>query len=77
MGAGNEAMVALERLATAYWRPLYVFTRQRGESHESAADAVQGFFVKLLSGDLLRKARPGGRAVSELPAGGVSAVDER
>ena len=59
MGAGNEAMVALERLATAYWRPLYVFTRQRGESHESAADAVQGFFVKLLSGDLLRKARPG------------------
>jgi hypothetical protein len=35
------ALVALERLARAYWRPLYVFLRQRGTDHDSAADHVQ------------------------------------
>ncbi len=36
------ALEALGRLARAYWRPLYVFVRQRGLDHEDAADAVQG-----------------------------------
>ena len=58
-GDGSEAMRGLERLATAYWRPLYVFLRKRGQDHDSAADGVQGFFEYLLSGELLRKARPG------------------
>ncbi len=58
-GDGAEAMHGLERLAAAYWRPLYVFTRKRGMEHDLAADAVQGFFEYLLSGELLRKARPG------------------
>ena len=52
-------MKGLERLAAAYWRPLYVFTRKRGMPHEAAADAVQGFFQYMLSGRLLSKARPG------------------
>lgn len=48
------AIRALERLAKAYWKPLYIFVRQRGVSHEDGADAVQGFFAYLLSQDLLR-----------------------
>ena len=58
-GDGAEAMRGLERLAAAYWQPLYVFTRKRGVEHDLAADAVQGFFEYLLSGGLLSKARPG------------------
>jgi RNA polymerase sigma-70 factor (ECF subfamily) len=58
-GDGASALRGLERLATAYWRPLYVFQRKRGHGHEEAADGVQGFFEYLLSGELLRKARPG------------------
>ena len=58
-GEGVVAARGLERLATAYWRPLYVFLRKRGQEHESAADGVQGFFEYLLSGELLRRARPG------------------
>ena len=58
-GDGAGAMRGLERLATAYWRPLYVFLRKRGQDHDAAADGVQGFFEYLLSGELLRKARPG------------------
>lgn len=57
VGAGDAdesgALRALERLARAYWRPLYVFVRQRGLSHEDAADAVQGFFAHLLSKEML------------------------
>jgi hypothetical protein len=40
----ERALVALERLACAYWQPLYVFLRQRERSHEDAADAVQGIW---------------------------------
>ena len=58
-GDGEGALQGLERLATAYWRPLYVFMRKRGQDHHSAADGVQDFFECLLSGELLRKARPG------------------
>ena len=50
----KEALTGLERLAQAYWRPLYVFARQRGSSHDMAADEVQGFFEYLLSRDMLK-----------------------
>ena len=53
-GEQNEALQALDRLARAYWQPLYVFARRRGGSHEQAADAVQGFFAHLVSGETLR-----------------------
>ena len=58
-GAGSAGLRGLERLAAAYWRPLYVFLRKRAHDHDEAADGVQGFFAYLLSGDLLHKARPG------------------
>ncbi len=53
------ALAALERLAQAYWRPLYAFLRRRGADHDTAADRVQGFFAYLLSRDFLRDVRPG------------------
>jgi DNA-directed RNA polymerase specialized sigma24 family protein len=55
----EDALPGLERLARAYWRPLYVFARQRGSSHEAASDEVQGFFEHLLSGKMLKNVRHG------------------
>ncbi len=52
------ARQALEQLARAYWRPLYVFLRQRGRDHEQAAEEVQGFFAHLLGRDFLRFVQP-------------------
>ncbi|MCX6856004.1 MAG: hypothetical protein NTV80_13980 [Verrucomicrobia bacterium] len=55
----QEALKGLERLAQGYWRPLYVFARQRGASHEGASDQVQGFFEHLLSRDMLKNVQRG------------------
>lgn len=55
----EEALAGLDRLGRAYWRPLYVFTRQRGADHEAASDAVQGFFEHLLSQEMLRNVQRG------------------
>jgi RNA polymerase sigma-70 factor (ECF subfamily) len=53
-----NALRALEGLACAYWRPLYVFLRQRGRTHDAAEEEVQGFFAHLLSRDFLRFVTP-------------------
>ncbi len=53
-----NALRALEGLAHAYWRPLYVFLRQRGRTHDAAEEEVQGFFAHLLSQDFLRFVTP-------------------
>ena len=55
----RDAITGLDRLARAYWRPLYVFARQRGASHDAASDEVQGFFEHLLSRDMLKNVRRG------------------
>ncbi|MBL9118006.1 MAG: hypothetical protein JNJ83_23560 [Verrucomicrobiaceae bacterium] len=47
------ALRALDRLARAYWKPLFVFVRQRGTDPDKAADLVQGFFHHLLSREVL------------------------
>lgn len=57
--AQEEALPGLERLARAYWRPLYVFSHQRGMDHEAASDAVQGFFEHLISTEMLEDVRRG------------------
>lgn len=54
----SRASQALEQLASAYWRPLYIFQRQRGRDHEAAAEDVQGFFAHLLGRDFLRFVQP-------------------
>ena len=55
----DAALEGLERLGRAYWRPLYVFMRQRGADHEAASDAVQGFFERLLSQEMLKNVQHG------------------
>ena len=55
----EDVLPGLERLARAYWRPLYVFVRQRGATHEAACDEVQGFFEHLISSDMLRNVQRG------------------
>ncbi len=55
----REALIGLERLARAYWQPLYVFVRHRGASHDAASDQVQGFFEHLLSRDMLKNVQRG------------------
>jgi DNA-directed RNA polymerase specialized sigma24 family protein len=55
----SEALAGWERLARAYWPPLYAFVRRRGADHHAAADDVQGFFAHLLSKDFLRHIEPG------------------
>ena len=55
----DDALVGLERLARAYWKPLYVFARRRGSSHDAAADEVQGFFEHLLSQEMLKNVQRG------------------
>ncbi len=56
---GSTARGAWEQLARAYWKPLYVFLRRRGQDHHSAADDIQGFFAHLLSQEFLRKIERG------------------
>lgn len=55
----EDVLTGLERLARAYWRPLYVFVRQRGSRHDAACDEVQGFFEHLISSDMLRNVQRG------------------
>lgn len=49
----EDPLNSLRHLAQIYWKPLYRFSRQKGASHEDAADHVQGFFEYLLSNEAL------------------------
>lgn len=51
--APGKPLKKLLHLATVYWKPLYLFARQRGAEHEDAADMVQGFFEHMLSREVL------------------------
>lgn len=53
-GAPEASLIGWERLARAYWQPLYTFLRRCGADHHSAADDIQGFFAHLLCKDFLR-----------------------
>lgn len=60
---------SLQALATAYWRPLYLFLRGSGQSHEDASDHVQGFFLHVLSTEFFANiGREGGKFRSYLIA---------
>ena len=57
-----QAAEALETLCRTYWYPLYAYVRRTGCSPEDAEDLVQGFFLYLLDGQVLRSLeREGGR----------------
>jgi RNA polymerase sigma-70 factor (ECF subfamily) len=48
-----ESAEALEELCRIYWRPVYLFIRQRGNSPEETEDLAQTFFHRLIEGELL------------------------
>ena len=63
----GRSVDGLRGLATGYWRPLYLYLRKRGESHEDASDSVQGFFEFVFSsGFLSHVGREGGKFRSYL-----------
>ena len=45
----SQAMVALEKLARAYWYPLYAFVRRRGYDSHTAEDLTQEFFARMIA----------------------------
>jgi DNA-directed RNA polymerase specialized sigma24 family protein len=47
--SGTEAKQAFAWLCEAYWQPLYVYLRRKGNDTQRAEDLVQGFFAHLLS----------------------------
>lgn len=53
----DEAQAALAGLCRDYWYPLYALARRRGLDGPDAEDATQGFFLHLLEGGALRRAR--------------------
>lgn len=57
--ANPDALAALDRLARAYWRPLYACVRAMGYTHEQAEDEVQLLFERLVTRDSLRTVVPG------------------
>jgi len=58
-GARTEASEqALATLCQTYWYALYAYVRRSGYDVEHAEDLVQGFFVRLLDRELLKRAQP-------------------
>ncbi len=57
-GADRRARAALDELCAQYWFPLYAFARRSGHAPAAAEDLTQGFFLLLLSHELLAKADP-------------------
>ena len=54
----DHAAEPMAELCRRYWYPLYVFLRRRGATPEDAADDLQNFFLRCLSGDILTAADP-------------------
>jgi DNA-directed RNA polymerase specialized sigma24 family protein len=58
LAAAGDSREALEWLCSTYWYPLYAFIRRHGHDAEAARDLTQSFFLRVLDGDLLRRADP-------------------
>lgn len=56
---GAAAEQAMSALCAGYWYPLYAYFRRSGKSAHDAEDLTQGFFARLLGGDMLAAADPG------------------
>ncbi len=56
-GEEGKAREALAQLCRIYWRPIFAFICQRGVSPEDAQDLTQEFFLMILKGDLLQRAK--------------------
>jgi DNA-directed RNA polymerase specialized sigma24 family protein len=58
-GEGEEAKAreALAQLGRIYWRPIFAFVCRRGNMLQDAQDLTQDFFLMILKGDLLQRAK--------------------
>jgi RNA polymerase sigma-70 factor (ECF subfamily) len=45
----SQALVAIEKLARAYWYPLYAYIRRKGHDAHTAEDLTQEFFARVIS----------------------------
>jgi RNA polymerase sigma factor (sigma-70 family) len=54
----TEARSALVSLCEIYWYPIYAYVRRRGYPADQAQDLTQDFFVRVLEGRYLDRARP-------------------
>lgn len=58
-GSPERTQEALEEFFEQYWYPMYALMRSRGETHEDAADLVQGFIAEqLLKREQVRNWKP-------------------
>lgn len=55
-GESEPARCALEILCTAYWYPIYVYVRRKGNGPDDAQDLTQGFFTQLITKEHIRQA---------------------
>ncbi len=53
-----DARAALAELCAAYWYPIYVFVRRKGNDAEKALDLTQSYFARLLEKGALAAADP-------------------
>jgi DNA-directed RNA polymerase specialized sigma24 family protein len=49
-GDKPRRLLALEKLALRYWKPVYYYLRCKGNGHEDAKDLTQGFFHEVVMG---------------------------
>ena len=50
--------VAMEKLCSTYWYPLYAYVRRKGHDPHEAQDLTQEFFARLLAGPFLDGVHP-------------------
>ena len=55
-GDSASAQCALETLCRAYWYPIYVYVRRKGQGPDEAQDLTQEFFAQLIAKEHLRLA---------------------
>ena len=56
--ATPDARSALAELCSAYWYPIYVFIRRKGNDAEKSLDLTQSYFARLLEKPVLAAADP-------------------
>ncbi|MBI3854334.1 MAG: sigma-70 family RNA polymerase sigma factor, partial [Planctomycetes bacterium] len=52
--AAADRRDAMQQLIEAYWKPVYLFIRRRGNDRETGKDLAQGFFTALLERNFLQ-----------------------
>lgn len=54
--SGEAARQATAALCQQYWRPLYVYARQSGQSAHAAEDTIQNFFIHVIENEVFARA---------------------